>query len=293
MLSMHKMILGTVQLGIPYGINNSKGMPTVEESMTILDEAYKFGIRVLDTAEAYGDSQKVIGLFNAQNPTRKFEVITKYSSSKNHTGSILDNIEHDLKELSVTSLKGYMFHNYGDYLTNRNEFVHLLGLKQQGIIKKIGVSVYTNEEIDGVLEDNDVDFVQLPYNLLDNNNLRLSVLEKLKLQNKEVHVRSIFLQGLFYKEMESLTPKLRALKNDLIKINDIANEASCTVSALAIGYALRNKLIDHVLIGVDNRDQLKNNIGYINLSNAIHEDVFEKIDEIHVSHKELLNPINW
>jgi aryl-alcohol dehydrogenase-like predicted oxidoreductase len=293
MKALDKIILGTVQLGLPYGINNSKGMPTTDESIQLLSFAYKSGIRTLDTAEAYGMSQKIIGIYHNQNSASKFNVITKYSKSVNNNDDIIFNVENDLKELSIASLGGYMFHNYPDYLANKNQLPKLISLKKRGIIKKLGVSVYTNEEIDSLLDNDEIDFIQLPFNLLDNNNLRLSSLKKLKDRNKEVHIRSAFLQGLFYRSLDELPDKLTILKHNLKQIHEISAAANISMSSLALGYAIKNQFIDHVLIGVDNKQQLANNVEDINTSSTIPDMFFNQIDEIHVLEKELLNPVNW
>ncbi|MDR6786131.1 aryl-alcohol dehydrogenase-like predicted oxidoreductase [Pedobacter africanus] len=293
MENLFKVILGTVQLGLPYGVNNFKGVPTVDESIEILSTAHDLGIRVLDTAEAYGFAQKVIGDYHKHNPQRKFEVITKYSSSANDKNDLIYNILNDLKELSVNSLSGYMFHNFSDYKKNQSKIASLASLKKEGLVKKIGVSTYTNEEIYDLLDDSDIDFVQLPFNLFDNNNLRLSALKQLKLSGKEVHVRSVFLQGLFYKDINDLSEKLSGLKKELVRLNEIANVACTSISSLALGYALENDFIDHVLIGVDDKDQLLANVNHINESKIIPERIFNLINEINIIDKDLLNPSNW
>ena len=70
-----KLILGTVQFGLHYGVNNTTGKPSKENIKSILDSAYNSGIQLLDTAEAYGDSQNKIGEYH-KNSTNKFNIIT-------------------------------------------------------------------------------------------------------------------------------------------------------------------------------------------------------------------------
>ncbi|MDB4129586.1 aldo/keto reductase, partial [Flavobacteriaceae bacterium] len=77
-MAKSKLMLGTVQFGIDYGINNKDGVPSIKEVFEILDFAYNNGVRFLDTAEAYGDSQSVIGKFHLQN-NNKFKIVTKFS----------------------------------------------------------------------------------------------------------------------------------------------------------------------------------------------------------------------
>ncbi|MGC1633411.1 MAG: aldo/keto reductase, partial [Gelidibacter sp.] len=114
-----KLILGTVQLGLDYGINNRSGKPTHEKACEILHCAYDNGIRILDTAEAYGNSQEVIGAFLKENPEKQFHVISKLTA--NHgllKNELFDHIAENLKILSLDQLYGYMFHNYNSFKTS-------------------------------------------------------------------------------------------------------------------------------------------------------------------------------
>ena len=76
-ISTHKFILGTVQMGLDYGINNTNGQVSLENSHEILEYAFNHGIRILDSAEAYGNAHEVIGSFHKNHPDKLFEIITK------------------------------------------------------------------------------------------------------------------------------------------------------------------------------------------------------------------------
>ena len=74
-----KLILGTVQFGLNYGIANSEGKPDLNKVRAILRCAADHGIRILDTAAAYGDSETVIGTVFAEDSALKnhFQVVSK------------------------------------------------------------------------------------------------------------------------------------------------------------------------------------------------------------------------
>src|SRR5258706_13660907 len=165
-----KFILGTVQFGLPYGINNGLGKPDQHEVNSILDFAYQSGIRLLDTAEAYGDSQEVIGKYHRQSANR-FEIITKFSSKRDDLPvQLKERIKRNLETLAVDSLYSYMFHSFSDFKSYYQAFQsELRELKQTGVVQRLGVSVYTNQEIEELLKVDDIDLIQLPFNLLDNN----------------------------------------------------------------------------------------------------------------------------
>ena len=286
----NKLILGTVQFGLNYGINNAKGKPTDSEVKKILDLAYKNGIRYLDTAEAYGNAQERIGSYH-EGSLNKFNVITKFSSS---IDSLSNDIERRIIEnidiLKIDSLYCYMFHSFNDFKLFFKEFREgLVLLKKNKKIKKIGVSVYTNKELESVLEYDDIDLIQLPFNLFDNHKLRSEVVLKARKKGIEIHTRSVFLQGLFFKNHKELKGNLKYLKSPLQELHNVSSNYN--INDLAINYVYNKKYIDKVLIGVDNADQLKLNIDSLN--KTIGEKVFLKIESIKIKYKELLNPSNW
>ena len=113
----------------------------------------------------------------------------------------------------------------------------------------------------------------------------------MKKRNIEVHTRSSFLQGLFFKDFNTLTSYLLPLKNDLIKLNLILKNKNMSMESLALNYPLNKKYIDRVLIGVDSLEQLKNNIKATKID--IEKSIYEEIDCIQIKNNKLLNPSNW
>jgi len=217
-----KLILGTVQFGLNYGINNIVGKPSKKNIKSILDSAYNNGIQLLDTAEAYGDSQNKIGEYH-NNSTNKFNVITKFSSNaEGFSLNIIERVHNNLKILDVDKLYCYMFHSFDDFENHfENYRKELRLLKKNGIIDNIGVSVYTNNELESVLKFDEISLVQLPFNLLDNDNKRGDILKKAKVKGIEIHTRSVFLQGLFFKKISELGDKIKPLEPYLRSLNDL------------------------------------------------------------------------
>ena len=247
-----KLILGTVQFGLNYGINNIVGKPSKKNIKSILDSAYNNGIQLLDTAEAYGDSQNKIGEYH-NNSTNKFNVITKFSSNaEGFSLNIIERVHNNLKILDVDKLYCYMFHSFDDFENHfENYRKELRLLKKNGIIDNIGVSVYTNNELESVLKFDEISLVQLPFNLLDNDNKRGDILKKAKVKGIEIHTRSVFLQGLFFKKISELGDKIKPLEPYLRSLNDLCDK-DYKINDLALNYVCNKKNIDRVLIGVDN-----------------------------------------
>lgn len=285
---INKLILGTVQLGLDYGINNSKGKPNREVAFDILDEASVQGIKYLDTAAAYGDSEDVIGAFH-KSLHKRFSILTKFHSNGNEQISNL--VSSALHRLNVPSIDLLSFHSYEDFKNNPQMVQNLLTEVRAGRIKKIGVSVYTNEQIENLLKFPEVNVIQAPFNILDNESKRAGVFIKAKASGKEIHTRSVFLQGLFFKNLDDLPNNLSPLSGHLQKIAAIAKDANISVASLALNYALSKEYIDGVLIGVENVQQLKSNIEV--LKENLPLELVQEIDEIAVDDVKLLNPAEW
>ena len=287
---MTKIILGTVQFGLNYGINNKTGKPDHNEVKSILDYAFDSKIRLLDTAEAYGNSHEVIGGYHA-NSNNKFDIITKFSSLRvDLQKNISQRIRHHLKILNVDSIYCYMFHNYDDFKKYFALFkTELLELKEASIIKKIGVSLHSNHDIDDVLKFKDVGLIQVPYNLLDNKSKREAVFSKAKGLGVEIHTRSTFLQGLFFKDIADVKGKTAGLRKYLRELKQILGDND--MNSLAINYVYSNTNCDGILFGVDTVEQLQKNIICVN--NNKFDEIFSDIDSIKVEEEELLNPANW
>ncbi len=287
---MNKLILGTVQFGLNYGINNIKGKPNENEVNKILNYAFKNKFEYLDTAESYGDSQDIIGNY-IKSTKNNFKVITKFSKIRTDLPiNIIARIEKNLDILGVKSLYCYMFHNFHDYKSFFNLFYNdLLILKKRGYIHKIGVSLHSNQEILEVLKNDIIDVIQLPFNLLDNASQREYFLRLAKNKGIEVHSRSVFLQGLFFKDINKINGKISVLRNDLSKVRKICKNE--IINKFALNYACSKDYIDYVLIGVDSLRQLKENIN--SLKNIKKDTDFQEIDKIIVKDSSMLNPVNW
>ena len=284
-----KLILGTVQMGLPYGINNISGKISLDDSLDILEYAYDKGIEILDSAEAYGNAHQVIGLFHKKYPTKIFKIITKLPNQLDT--NIVEKVDNYLNELKVKQLHALLFHSFSSYKSGSNKFDDLRKLKFDKKIKNIGVSVYTNAEIEEVILNEEIDIVQLPFNLFDNNNLRGELLEKAKSKGKTIHTRSALLQGLFFKDANDRNETVRRLRNELMILSDITKKQNVTISQLALSYCLHQNTIDNVLIGVDSINQLKDNIQSVNYN--ITSQAINEINKIKVKNMELLNPSLW
>ena len=286
---INKLILGTAQFGLQYGINNQLGKPATEDVYEILDYAYQVGVSTLDTAEVYGESSKTIGGYHAKREF-KFNMITKFKP----IGSIFsveDWVTKTTVDLKLETLYGCLFHSFTDYSNNPEWVKRLEECRIKDKIQHIGISIYTNQEFEKAIDDYAITLIQLPYNLLDNFNIRGDLIKKAKAKGKIIHVRSVFLQGLFFMSAKTIPNKLQSLLQYIEYIHAIAKEYNISVEALALNYVINNENIDGVIIGVDSISQLHSNVDA--LSSKLSDDLIIKMDSINVKEIELLNPTNW
>ena len=166
----------------------------------------------------------------------------------------------------------------------------MTSLKNEGKIKKVGFSLYNTDQLHYLL-DNGVQFdiLQFPYNIFDRQ--FEPYMSQLADIGVEIHTRSAFLQGLFFKDTNTLPEKLKPLKPYLDHLHHYCKNRGLTVEQLALGYVLANQYVKGALIGVDNHEQLEANLKVASIQLSQEDiDIISKID---IKEKELLNPVNW
>jgi len=280
---LDKIALGTVQFGLAYGINNTAGQTKRDEVSKILNRCKELGIRHIDTAAAYGSAENVLGeVIQSEGLSHSFQITTKYKSDGFNNLSL--STSNSLLKLRIDKLYCQMFHSYRDFKNDEDCI-------RPNSVDKIGVSVYTNEELLDTIENSIIRVVQSPFNLFDNDAVRGEALKKAKEKGVEIQVRSAFLQGLFFMDRNSLPLSLRELKSHLEALDRICSDNQITMSQLALGYCLSKDYIDKVVIGVDSLEQLNLNIEAI--KTPLPKFIIEEIDNIKVTNQSLLNPTNW
>ena len=285
-----KLILGTAQIGMNYGINNKSGKISKEEAFNIFTLAHQSGIQYLDTAPVYGDAQKIIGEFHKLNPELRFNIISKIPSG--HSIEKIEQLVDDfILEMNISSIEVLHFHSIQDYLNANPKRIRdiIFSLKKSKKVHSFGVSIYENSDIANIINDDNINIVQLPFNLLDNISKRGDIIKLLKFHGKKIHSRSVFLQGLLL--MSSAKAPNLVFKQYLNEIEEILGETKYSVEEIALQYCLAQENIDNTLIGVDSLEHLK-----INLRNSIKNmnfEVLSKINQIDFKSSSFLNPSNW
>jgi aryl-alcohol dehydrogenase-like predicted oxidoreductase len=288
---MSKIALGTVQFGMDYGVNSTSGQVGSSEVVNILNYARSHNIKLLDTAPGYGNCEQVLGDANVQS----FKVVTKTRHfdqtviTDKETDLLASDLNQSLQSLRQKSVYGLLVHNADDLLkVGADKIVNQLQiLKQQGLISKIGVSIYTCNQLQKIIDRFDIDLVQLPFNILDRRLIDNGILHKIHNQGIEVHVRSVFLQGVLLMT-EQNRPKQFDRWSILWKLwHEWLVDNKLTALEATIRHAISMPEISKVLVGVDSKDQLRDII------KAADGNPLSIPEELFTYDADLLNPANW
>jgi aryl-alcohol dehydrogenase-like predicted oxidoreductase len=281
-----KIALGTVQFGLNYGVTNSEGQVSLDEVGSMLELAKQGGVSVIDTAIAYGDSETTLGQFDLS----PFSVVSKIPSRKNYSESIEKSVSESLKRLNIDSLYGVMLHDEGDVFSENNKLLNeLRSLQEQGLIQRVGASFYSPEIAFKAIDEGIVDIIQVPGNQLDSRFCQYGVFDKAVSKNVEVHVRSLFLQGLLAIN-DHKRPISFQKHPDLIKYDKYAKESGLSNLELALLYLEQTEDIDIGVLGFVNAQQLKETlIAY----KAIRKKKTELRPTLSSCDDILLNPSKW
>lgn len=252
-----KLGLGTANFSSHYGIANENGILAFEELSAIVKYAGLCGIKTIDTAEAYGDAEKVLGQLGVTN----FDVITKVGLiTGNHIKkSIQMHIERTKALLCSQKLYALLLH-FPDQILETEGAKLALALntaRDIGLVEKVGISIYGPENLDKIIELFQPDIIQAPFNIFDQRLLNSGWVDKLKSLGVEIHVRSVFLQGLLVMTRKKLPARFDAWENVFDEWFGMQKELKCSAVDLALGFCLSQDWADQIIVGVDSLEHLK------------------------------------
>lgn len=292
--------LGTVQLGMDYGIHNASGKPTLQTAFQILDAAMDAGINTLDTAAAYGNSEEVIGAWLKTMPRENRPFIVTKAAKLDH--SSLDALRTDLrirvenskKRLGLSQLPMLMLHNCEDYLCDmENVRVVFEELKASGDIRFSGISAYSNHDY-GVLAESGFDAVQIPVNIFDWGQIENGGLQKLKDSGMMIFVRSVYLQGLVFQDPDTLPERMAFCKETLQKFHSLCRKYQLSPATLALSYALSLPGVTSLVLGSETVEQVRQNAELLSSAVTLSPTQMAEIREYFVdTDPHILNPGTW
>ena len=294
-----ELCLGTVQFGMDYGIKGQK-QPSMEQAVDMLDYATQNGINTIDTANAYGSAEDVVGAFLEKKTIArdKLFIVSKFRPNllddvgqDKYYEIMRNNLENTLSRLHTAYLDSYLLHS-ARYIFDDEIIDTLNRLKADGLAERVGVSVYEPEEAKKCIERPNVDFMQLPYSIFDQRMEKAGVFEYAKNNNIQIHSRSAFIQGLILMEEDEIPPFLSKAKPIVRKISLLCNHHGISRIALAMNYVKQQSRISHLVFGVDNIEQLRENIKLFeeDISVAVVDDIAKEFRNIEA---DIVMPSLW
>ena len=251
-----QLCLGTAQFGLAYGITNTAGQVSEAEVAQLLMQAQDAGIRYLDTAQAYGNAEMVLG---RQLPASNcFKIISKLPAQQQPLFSARDadaweqNFLASCQRLGVQGLDALLLHAPADMRKPGGHHLEawLLSLRERGLVQRLGVSIYEASDLDGV-DPALLDLVQLPLSLYDQRLLQDGTLARLRAAGTTLHARSLYLQGLLLTPAEQWPSWVRPevlLHHQ--RLETLAQDRGCQLIDLALGFAQVQKDLEAVVIGL-------------------------------------------
>jgi aryl-alcohol dehydrogenase-like predicted oxidoreductase len=253
-----KIALGTVQFGLAYGVANESGTVQPEDVKNILQRAAAHGVDTLDTAIDYGNSESALG----QTGVGAWNVVTKLPAIPADCVDVAAwvnmQIEGSLQRLGLSQLHAVLLHRPLQLLGEHGRPLKaaLRQLKEQGIARKLGVSVYGPDELNMLADTMQFDLVQAPLNILDRQLIDSGWARKIKNQGTELHVRSAFLQGLLLMPPDQRPKKFARWSSTWSEWARWLDETGLTPLQACLGYVLGIAEVDKVVLGVDSVKQL-------------------------------------
>lgn len=287
--SLKKIALGTVQIGLPYGIANQVGKVQLEEARRVLLVARQAGVDTLDTAIAYGDSEAVLGKLDLGG----FSIISKLPEMPGDVVDVGNWVEAQfagsLERLGVPRLYALLLHRPEQLLGQNGDLLYaaLLRLREQGKVQKIGISIYDPAELDALEGRMVFDLVQVPFNLIDRRIVDSGWLSRLNQRGVEVHVRSIFMQGLLLMAADERPAKFARWDELWNTWERWLLQTQQTRLQACLRFVLSFPEISRLVVGVDNQQQLQEII------NAVDNFYLPPPAQLNCQDVELLNPSLW
>lgn len=238
--NLSRLVLGTVQLGLPYGIANRIGRPDAAAATAVVNAAWQGGVRCFDTAQAYGESEAVLGdCFQSLGISAQAQVISKLPPGLDGTdrAAVLRCLKTSFERLRVPSLYGLMLHReemLDDWERGLGDV--LAEIKADGRARRIGVSVYTPERALQALETVGIDLIQFPASLFDRRFEHSGFSAQAARRGCELHIRSVFLQGLLLMSPEELSVPMQFAKPVLTRLDEVTAAAGLTRQEAALLY---------------------------------------------------------
>ena len=291
---LNKIILGTAKIGIKdYGFSSKKNHSNDEK---LLLKAEEYGISTLDTSPRYGSAEFAIGKFHDANGV-KFKVDTKVDNLlvNDHESEykIFNSVENSIRRMNVSKINTlYLHQNELEILSDTKILNALEKLKNEGLIEKIGSSIYNYEECQYSIDCDIYDVVQVPVSIMDSF-IYSTTVRKNELKNTQLVARSIFLQGILFNrvDVKKKIQQSESVLKYLQKIDDLSAKYNISLIDISCAFVASLPSIINIIVGTKSIENLSSitNASLLNLP----IELFNEIDKLSEGYKEWGNPRNW
>lgn len=284
-----RLAIGTVQFGLPYGVANQDGQVSQEEAQKILRRARPSGINTLDTATGYGTSEQVLGAIGVE----AWSVITKIPPVPEDCGDVVSWMRavamESQQKLGLSKLRGLLLHRPLDLLRPDGETIYqtLTSFKEEGLVEKIGFSVYSPRDLDALWDAFPPDLVQVPFNVFDRRMQTSGWLQKMHQAGTEIHARSVFLQGLLLMNSKARPEKFSRWDDLWQKWQSWLEQQGLSPVQGALAFVRFRPEIDRIVVGIDSSLQLNEILAAAQTPIRIAPDTLACEDEA------LVDPSQW
>ena len=298
-LQVSEISLGTVELGMDYGIpvRGEHLQPSEVDAARLLNRALDLGVNLIDTAQAYGESEAIIGRA-LKSRRAEYILATKISGLnwEGYTGRELrkrveSSITESLQALQTDTIDLLYIHNATPELIQHGEIVEIMQRAQEaGYARFIGTTTYGEAAPLAVLEDGRFDCIQVAYNLLDRQ-FEERVLPLAKANDIGVVIRSVLLKGALTYRYTHLPEELRELRTAVGRVNSLRDVQYRSLPELAYGFVLAHSAVSTALVGTGRVHELEEIVSSARCG-ALLPQLLNDIREIVVS-PDQLNPGTW
>jgi aryl-alcohol dehydrogenase-like predicted oxidoreductase len=291
-----RLVLGTAQLGMPYGIANRRGQPDRRNAEAIVARVWENGVREFDTAQAYGGSETVLGnTLKSLGLTRQAKVISKIDAGidHQHSASLRRALEQTIVRLNISKLYAIMIHS--------EELLDIwdMGLGatlhkfiEEGLVERIGISVYKPRNAIRALKTAGISLLQIPGNLLDRRFENEDVFEEALHRGKQIYLRSVFLQGLLLMNIRELNDAMDFALPVIDRLISFSKDIGYSVKQLALGYVKSAYPSTKVIFGCETTQQAQENFEL--WQKELPDEIVGRIqEEFHNIPDKILNPSLW
>jgi aryl-alcohol dehydrogenase-like predicted oxidoreductase len=286
-----RLAIGTAQLGMDYGVASLAGQMSVEGARRMLIYAQNQGIDTLDTAISYGSSEKRLGEIGLDgwNVVTKLPGVPATIRPEGVRGWVQTTITQSLERLNVDKLFSLLLHKPSDLFEIHGQALldHLLTLKAQGQIEKIGISVYSPSELENLIDRFPLDLVQLPLNIFDQRFADSGWLTALERKGVEIHSRSAFLQGLLLMPAHARPSQFQKWQDLWTKWDNWLKEIGMTPVEACLSTTFSQAEINRVVVGFDSPDQLRQ------ICNTSLDLSIKVPTQLQSAPEDLINPSRW